>query len=60
MPPAETSGTRSKPLTPSVPKSLAADISSPVTAYSERLGLQGQGCNAISTSENDRWGIRGN
>eukprot|EP00969_Alexandrium_andersonii_P112534 4972659-Alexandrium_andersonii.AAC.1 len=51
---------RSKTLTPPVPKSWAVDITSPFTSFNERLELQGQDCNAISTSENDRWEIRGN
>eukprot|EP00969_Alexandrium_andersonii_P134339 5942996-Alexandrium_andersonii.AAC.1 len=44
----------------SAPRSSAADINLPVTSRSGRLELPGQGCNAISTSKNDRWEIRGN
>eukprot|EP00969_Alexandrium_andersonii_P317940 14044221-Alexandrium_andersonii.AAC.1 len=58
MPPSDTS--RSKTLKPSVPKSSAMGITSPFTSFSERLELQGQDCNAVSTSNNNRWGIRGN
>eukprot|EP00969_Alexandrium_andersonii_P119462 5281951-Alexandrium_andersonii.AAC.1 len=62
MPPSDTSGSRqSKPVTPSVPKSWATDITSPFTSTSERLELQGQDTiQAISTSKNDRWEFRGN
>eukprot|EP00969_Alexandrium_andersonii_P013711 598178-Alexandrium_andersonii.AAC.1 len=60
MPPSETSGSRSKPLTPSAPKSWATDITSPFASYNEQLELQGQDWNAISTSKNDRWESRGN
>eukprot|EP00969_Alexandrium_andersonii_P276443 12218711-Alexandrium_andersonii.AAC.1 len=62
MPPSETSGTEhSRTTTPSVPKSWATDITSPFTSANERLELQGQDhLNAISTSKNDRWDIRGN
>eukprot|EP00969_Alexandrium_andersonii_P127004 5613012-Alexandrium_andersonii.AAC.1 len=58
MPPSETS--RSKILTPSIPKTWATDITSPFTSYDERLELQGQDCNAIFTTKNDRWETRGN
>eukprot|EP00969_Alexandrium_andersonii_P281118 12428933-Alexandrium_andersonii.AAC.1 len=58
MPPSDTS--RSMTSTPSVPKSWATDITSPFASFNERLELQGQGCDATSTSKHDRWGIRGN
>eukprot|EP00969_Alexandrium_andersonii_P032422 1415681-Alexandrium_andersonii.AAC.1 len=60
MPLSETSGTRSNPLAPSVPKSWATDITSPCASHSERLEPQGQDCSTISTSKNDRWEVRGN
>eukprot|EP00969_Alexandrium_andersonii_P212361 9377511-Alexandrium_andersonii.AAC.1 len=61
MPPSGTPDSRhSRILTPSAPKSWAMDITSPFTSATERLELEGQDCDAVSTSKNDRWEIRGN
>eukprot|EP00969_Alexandrium_andersonii_P070558 3113945-Alexandrium_andersonii.AAC.1 len=62
QPPSDISGSRhSRPMTPSVPRSWATDVSSPFTSTAERLEVQGQDTlHAIPTSKNDRWEVRGN